>query len=104
MPYLDRILSDNIHVQHPKEELAKLAIDQKMTYDYTAVDGPIKEYLCTAKVGDRVVGVVSGALNKAEAMTKAAEEGVNFLNGEQKRAEKAAQDEMARFLVAMELI
>ncbi|CAG1975225.1 unnamed protein product [Fusarium graminearum] len=104
LPYLDRILSDNIHVQHPKEELAKLAIDQKMTYDYTAVDGPIKEYLCTAKVGDRVVGVVSGALNKAEAMTKAAEEGVNFLNGEQKRAEKAAQDEMARFLVAMELI
>ncbi|KAG8665013.1 uncharacterized protein FPOAC1_012991 [Fusarium poae] len=87
LPYLDRILREDVHVQHPKEELGKLAVDQKIVYDYTPVDGPIKEYLCTVNVGDRVVGVVSGALNKLEAMTKAAEEGVNLLNAEQRRAE-----------------
>ncbi|OBS17511.1 hypothetical protein FPOA_12004 [Fusarium poae] len=103
LPYLDRILREDVHVQHPKEELGKLAADQKIVYDYTPVDGSIKEYLCTVNVGDRVVGVVSGALNKLEAMTKAAEEGVNLLNAEQRRAEQAAQDEAARPLVAMDL-
>ncbi|KAG8673566.1 Dicer-like protein 2 [Fusarium poae] len=103
LPYLDRILNQNIHVQHPKEELTRLAVDKKMVYDYTPVDGPIKEYLCTVTVGDRAVGVVSGALNKIEAMTKAAEEGVNLLKAEQRRAEQAAHDEVEKFLVAMDL-
>ncbi|GKU15974.1 unnamed protein product [Fusarium langsethiae] len=98
LPYLVRILREDIHVQHPKEELGRLAVDQKVIYNYTPVDGPVTEYLCTVTVGDRAVGVVSGALNKLEAMTRAAEEGVNLLNAEQRRAEQAAQDEVARFL------
>ncbi|KAL6915716.1 hypothetical protein FSHL1_007166 [Fusarium sambucinum] len=103
LPYLDRILNENIHVQHPKEELTKLSVNEKIFYDCTLVDGPIKEYLCTVKVGDRVVGVVSGALNKIEATAKAAEEAVKLLKAEQIQAEQAAQDEVERFLVAMDL-
>jgi dsRNA-specific ribonuclease len=103
LPYLDRILAEDIHVQHPKEELSKLAVDKKMAYTYTAVDGPVKEYLCTVRIGDRPVGVISGAINKLEAMTKAAEEGVKLLKEEQRRCEKAAEDEVNKFFDAMDL-
>jgi dsRNA-specific ribonuclease len=88
LPYLDRILEQNIHVQHPKEELSRLAVDQKMSFDYTVIDGPEPEYLCKAKIGDRVVGDVRGALNKDEAMAKAAEQGVRLLNKEKKAREE----------------
>ncbi|KAM0336378.1 hypothetical protein ACHAPQ_004233 [Fusarium lateritium] len=88
LPYLDRILEQNIHVQHPKEELSRLAVDQKMTFDYTVIDGPEPEYLCKVKIGDRVVGDVRGALNKDEAMAKAAEQGVRLLNMEKKAQEE----------------
>ncbi|KAH6949901.1 hypothetical protein DER45DRAFT_494835 [Fusarium avenaceum] len=90
LPYLDRILEQDIHVQHPKEELSRLAVNQKMSFDYTVIDGPEPEYLCKAKIGDRVVGDVRGALNKDEAMTKAAEQGVRLLNKEKKALEDGA--------------
>jgi dsRNA-specific ribonuclease len=90
LPYLDRILEQNIHVQHPKEELSRLAVNQTMSFDYTVIDGPEPEYLCKAKIGDRVVGDVRGALNKDEAMTKAAEQGVRLLNKEKKALEDGA--------------
>ncbi|KAF5667653.1 Dicer 2 [Fusarium heterosporum] len=91
LPYLDRILKENIHVQHPKEELSRLAVDQKMSYDYTVIDGPEPEYLCKVKIGDRVVGDVRGALNKEEAMAKAAEQGVKLLNAERRSLEQGVE-------------
>ncbi|RGP76085.1 dicer 2 [Fusarium longipes] len=103
LPYLDRILNEKIHVQHPKEELSKLAVDQKMAYICTPVDGPVKEYLCTVKVGDRPLGIISGAINKLEAMTKAAEQAVGVLKDEQRRAEKEAEEEVSRFFDEMDL-
>ncbi|KAF5024960.1 hypothetical protein F66182_2911 [Fusarium sp. NRRL 66182] len=93
LPYLDRILSENIHIQHPKEELTKLAVDQKIEYDYTVIEGSEPEYLCKVKVGDRVVGNVRGGLNKVEAMTRAAEQAVKLLTDE-KRLTDLWTDEM----------
>ncbi|KAF4971740.1 hypothetical protein FSARC_1539 [Fusarium sarcochroum] len=93
LPYLERIHIENIHVQHPKEELTRLAVDKKIEYSYTVVEGPEPEYLCTVKIGDRVVGDVRGALNKAEAMTKAAEQAVKLLT-EEKRIAEHGRDEM----------
>ncbi|KAF4451396.1 hypothetical protein F53441_5662 [Fusarium austroafricanum] len=88
LPYLDRILNENVHIQHPKEELSRLAVDQKMAYDYTIIEGPEPECHCTVRIGERLVGEIEGALNKVEAMVKAAEKAVKLLTAEQKAGDQ----------------
>ncbi|KAH7160714.1 hypothetical protein EDB81DRAFT_324140 [Dactylonectria macrodidyma] len=81
MPYLDRILRDKVHVQHPKEELSKLAVNEKVHYAYEIIEGGggEREYWCTVRVGDQVVAKVEGGVDKVEVMTKAAEQAVKFM-------------------------
>ncbi|KAK7429063.1 Dicer-like protein 2 [Neonectria magnoliae] len=81
LPYLERILRDNVHVQHPKEELTKLAVNEKINYKYEVLVGGdgSREFRCTVQVGDQVVAKVEGGVDKEEVMTKAAEQGVRFL-------------------------
>lgn len=81
LPYLDRILRDKVHVQHPKEELGRLAINEKVHYMYDVIEGSDgeREYRCTVQVGGQVVAKVEGGVNKEEVMTKAAEQAVRFL-------------------------
>ncbi|KPM45765.1 Dicer-like protein 2 [Neonectria ditissima] len=81
LPYLERILRDNVHVQHPKEELTKLAVNEKINYRYEVVVGAdgSREFRCTVQIGDQVVAKVEGGVDKEEVMTKAAEKAVRFL-------------------------
>ncbi|KAM5360433.1 hypothetical protein ACJZ2D_013760 [Fusarium nematophilum] len=91
LPYLDRVLRDNVHIQHPKEELTKLAGNKKIQYECTVHEGVDKEYSCRVKVGDRVVGDVRGGVNKEEIMTKAAEQGVKLLSMDKKVPEEGVE-------------
>ncbi|KAH7149878.1 hypothetical protein B0J13DRAFT_277865 [Dactylonectria estremocensis] len=82
LPYLDHILRDKVHVQHPKEELSKLAVNEKVHYAYEIIEGSgerEREYWCTVRVGDHVVAKVEGGVDKVEVMTKAAEQAVKFI-------------------------
>ncbi|KAL6400813.1 Dicer-like protein 2 [Ilyonectria robusta] len=81
LPYLDRIIRDKVHVQHPKEELGRLAINEKVHYMYDVIEGSDgeREYRCTVQVGGLVVAKVESGVNKEEVMTKAAEQAVRFL-------------------------
>ncbi|KND92581.1 Dicer-like protein 2 [Tolypocladium ophioglossoides CBS 100239] len=84
LSYLDRILRDKVHVQHPKEELGHWAMSQTVTYKIDVQenkDGD-KTYLCKVLVGNRVVAEVDDGVSKEEAKTKAAQEAVKLLRME----------------------
>jgi dsRNA-specific ribonuclease len=89
--YLERILRDNVHVQHPKEELGKLALSETVNYkmEIKADDAGEKEYSCQVLVGERLVAEVDGGLNKEEVKTKAATEAVRILTMEASRSQCA---------------
>lgn len=84
LPYLDRMLRDKVHVQHPKEELGKWAVTETVTYDISVVeetDGN-REYRCRVRVGSRVVTEVDKGVSREEVKTKAAEEAVKVFTKE----------------------
>ncbi|GKT49994.1 dicer-like protein 2 [Colletotrichum spaethianum] len=87
--YLDRIIQDNVHVLHPKEELGHLADKESVTYalDVRQTDDGDKEYLCKVLVGTRCVVEVDGGITRDEVKVKAAEAAVNILKAE-KMAER----------------
>ncbi|PNY19942.1 Dicer-like protein 2 [Tolypocladium capitatum] len=84
LSYLDRILRDKVHVQHPKEELGHWAATQTVTYkiDVQETRNGDKTYLCKVLVGDRIVAEVDDGVSKEEAKTKAAQEAVKLLRME----------------------
>ncbi|KAL2680573.1 hypothetical protein Neosp_008175 [[Neocosmospora] mangrovei] len=91
LPYLERIIRDKVHIKHPKEELSALAVEKKVEYDYTLINGVQPEYVCRLKVGDRLMADVRGGLNKEEIMTRAAEQAVKVMNEEKRAAESGAE-------------
>ena len=84
LPYLERILRENVHVQHPKEELGRLAGQDKVIYNVIFRDTleSEQEYCCNVVVGDRLVIEMSGGVGKEEVQTKAAEAAVAILSEE----------------------
>ncbi|KAK6226081.1 RNase3 domain-containing protein [Colletotrichum tabaci] len=82
--YLDRILRDNVHALHPKEELGHLADKESVTYvlDVRQTDEGEKEYLCKVLVGTRCVVEVDGGVTRDEVKVKAAEAAVSKLKAE----------------------
>lgn len=84
LDYLERMLRDNVHILHPKEELGLLSASESVLYRYERVEsaGGEKEHRCTVKVGGRVVAHAEGALSMEEAKTKAAELAVKFLTAQ----------------------
>ncbi|TLD09053.1 uncharacterized protein PgNI_07577 [Pyricularia grisea] len=92
--YLDRALRDGVKILHPKEELGRVAQSNKVVYKVSKtrraaaavgdevpgelVEGQGPEFLCSVAVGDRCVARVGGAVNKNEAMTKAALEAIRL--------------------------
>ncbi len=84
--FLERILRDDVHVQHPKEELGKLALSETVNYkiDIRGDDEGEKEYTCQVLVGERLVAEVDGGVGKEEVKTKAATEAVRVLTMEAK--------------------
>lgn len=92
-PYLDRILEGNVHMQHPKEELGKVAKGRSMVYNIKEVkaDGGGKTFNCTLVVGGVEVGNGRDGLTAEEVRVTAAMEGVAYLKRE---AAMAADVEM----------
>ncbi|KAK3371219.1 hypothetical protein B0T24DRAFT_628118 [Lasiosphaeria ovina] len=83
LPYLRRMLADNVHVLHPKEELGRLAVNEKV--DYVVADSPSPDdsgdvvFSCRVLVGDRCVADVAGGVSREEVRVRAAEEACRFL-------------------------
>jgi len=90
LPYMRRILRDDVHVLHPKEELGILADTETVKYVIDARKSEASEgleYLCTVLIGDVKVVSVDGGISKVEVKTKAAECAVKLL----KRGREAAK-------------
>ncbi|KAH0527310.1 hypothetical protein TsFJ059_002324 [Trichoderma semiorbis] len=79
LKYLDRLLRDEIHVQHPKEELGKWANTETVTYELdmreSEQNAAEKEFFCKVLVGKR------------EVKTKAATEAMKILEREKRNGE-----------------
>lgn len=89
MPLMRRLVSEKVHLHHPKEELGWLAGSEKVDYYVearvvTVDDEPVKDYVCRVEVGGKVVAQVEGAQGREEARWIAAEEAVRFLKQEKK--------------------
>jgi len=85
-----RLLRDKVHVLHPKEELGRLAGNEKVQYGVRYVESAEsesgKELLGWVVVGGRRLAEVKGGVSKEEAKTRAAE--VACLVIKQERAKK----------------
>lgn len=85
MSCLRRMVRDKVRVQHPKEELGRLALSETVTYDVDMSEssGGDKTFLCRVHVGERLLAEVGGGVNKEEAKTRAAEEAVKRLRADE---------------------
>ncbi|KAK6825214.1 hypothetical protein PG987_012708 [Apiospora arundinis] len=74
MPYLKRLIRDNVDVLHPKNQLGQIAGDKKVRYRvHMDPDAGPLPYSCKVYVGDRLLVDVAGGFKKEEVQTKAAE-------------------------------
>ncbi|KAL7930134.1 P-loop containing nucleoside triphosphate hydrolase protein [Trichoderma chlorosporum] len=91
LKYLDRLLRDEVNVQHPKEQLGKWANTETVTYELDIKESektPLeKEFFCKVLVGKREVVSVRGGINKEEVKTKAATEAMKILELEKRNGE-----------------
>lgn len=86
LPYVRRLLRDGVHALHPKEELGRLAGQNKVEYIVTDVareDGEGREWICEVRVGNRSVVAVKGCLFKEEAKVEAATQACQILKDAQ---------------------
>lgn len=75
LPYVRRLLRDGVHALHPKEELGRLAGQDKVEYvvtDHEREDGEGRQWACEVRIGSQSVVAVDGCLFKEEAKVKAA--------------------------------
>ena len=83
MPYLRRVLENDIAVLHPKEELGQLADQARVSYILGNEGAEGGERLtCTVIVGDRLISRVGDGLSTTEVQTRAADEACNTLRSE----------------------
>ncbi|TQW00009.1 hypothetical protein V2A60_005422 [Cordyceps javanica] len=84
LPYLDRILTDNVHMQHPKEELGRVAQARTIAYKIGEVKSADREktYNCKLIVGGVEVGSAHEGLTPEEVRVGAARKGVAYLKAE----------------------
>ncbi|KAL7809098.1 P-loop containing nucleoside triphosphate hydrolase protein [Trichoderma gracile] len=87
--YMDRLLRDEVHVQHPKEELGMWANTETVTYELEVKESEEsageREFFCKVLVGEREVVVVRGGVSKEEVKTKGATEALRILREEKRR-------------------
>lgn len=87
LPYVRRLLRDRVHVLHPKEELGRLAGQEKVEYivvDIEREDGEGREWTCEVIIGGRHVVAVVGCLFKEEAKVRAATHACQILKDAQR--------------------
>ncbi|KAI0426631.1 RNase3 domain-containing protein [Xylaria sp. FL1042] len=82
LPYLRRMLSDNVDVRHPKNRLGELVGRDGSTVRYEtevrAQEGA-KDLLCRVFVNNQVIVEVKGGVKSEEVMAKAADEAYHML-------------------------
>ncbi|KAK3321017.1 hypothetical protein B0T19DRAFT_255450 [Cercophora scortea] len=90
LPYMRRLMRDKVHVLHPKEELGRLACNEKVQYITGEVEGRVgaaeeneddveREWWCRVMVGERSVAEVVGGVSREEARVRAAMEACRIL-------------------------
>ncbi|KAK8144307.1 hypothetical protein G3M48_006020 [Beauveria asiatica] len=84
LPYLDRVLADSLHMQHPKEELGGLAQARSQSYEVEEVRGGdgMTTYNCRLLIGGVEVGAELTGQTAEEARVGAATKGVAHLKAE----------------------
>ncbi|KAF1736084.1 Dicer-like protein 2 [Beauveria bassiana] len=84
LQYLDRVLADSLHMQHPKEELGGLAQARSQLYEVEEVKGGDgrTSYNCRLLIGGVEVGAELGGQTAEEARVGAATKGVAHLKAE----------------------
>lgn len=93
LPILDRLVKDQVHVQHPKEVLGKLAVTQTVTYDIDVMEAPDgeKAFTCRVLVGKRIIAEVLDGVTKEEVKTKAAEQAIRIMTRERDETAQATR-------------
>ncbi|KAJ8124211.1 hypothetical protein ONZ43_g5 [Nemania bipapillata] len=82
LPYLRRILSDNVDIRHPKNKLGELAgkYDRRVKYETEVrIEAGVKDLFCRVLVGGKVIVEVDGGVNPEEVATKAAHQAYHLL-------------------------
>ncbi|KAK4122945.1 P-loop containing nucleoside triphosphate hydrolase protein [Parathielavia appendiculata] len=85
LPLMRRLVRDGVHLLHPKEELGRLAVRERVEYVVEArvgedgVEGRV--FGCKVLVGGKCVGTAEGGLSREEARTRAAEAACRVLKG-----------------------
>ncbi|KAI1428743.1 RNase3 domain-containing protein [Xylaria sp. FL1777] len=90
LPYLRRMLSDNVDVRHPKNKLGELVgrSGYKVRYETeTRNEAGVKDLLCKVFVDEKFIVEVSGGVNLQEVVTKAADEAYHMLLGRESNLE-----------------
>lgn len=102
MPYLRRVLDNEIAVLHPKEELGQLADQNKVIYVLGEEGEDGKERLtCTVTVGERSILRVGDGLSTMEVQTRAADETCRILRREKSIASNGSSREVVTALNVM---
>ena len=97
MPYLRRVLEDDIALLHPKEELGQLADQEKVSYILGKESAEGGERLtCAVIVGDRLLSRVGDGLSTTEVQTRAADEACNILRSERSMLGKGGSKETVK--------
>lgn len=82
MGYLRRVMSGNVGLYHPKEELGQLVDTEQLRYECSADETDRAKLVCVVWVGEREVARVEDGSNRIEAETRAAEEAIKVLKSE----------------------
>ncbi|TRX97463.1 hypothetical protein FHL15_001741 [Xylaria flabelliformis] len=83
LPYLRRILSDNVNVVHPKNKLGELVGRENKRVRYETevrIEDGVKDLFCKIFVHEQLVVEVNGGVNPEEVATKAADEAYMLLS------------------------
>lgn len=101
MPYLRRVLVNEIAVLHPKEELGQLADRDKVKYVLGKEGEEGEERLtCTVFVGERPIVRVGDGLSPMEVETRAADETCSILRRERSTSGKGSSGEAVNAVMA----
>ncbi|KAI3317473.1 RNase3 domain-containing protein [Xylariaceae sp. AK1471] len=82
LPYLRRMLTDNVEARHPKNKLGELAGRERKTVRYETevrIRAGMKDLFCSVFVDEQFVVEVCAGVNLEEVVTKAADEAYHLL-------------------------
>lgn len=82
--HLDRMVADAVRMLHPKEEYARMCLDERGRYETRLVDAMAeeKEYSCELYLGDRLMIEIEGGVSKEEVEATAAALAIEILEQE----------------------